>query len=72
VRLLAKRVLDILITTVSACIDTFRTVPLGTDHRQINKFLGPDDIIFLTVYPLIVDLCMPNPTSEQPDGECGL
>jgi ankyrin repeat protein len=37
----------------SACIDGHHKISLNTDHLRINKFYGPDDPSFKSVYPEI-------------------
>jgi hypothetical protein len=38
----------------SACIDGYRREALNTDHFKINKYAGPDDPSYKTVYPIVV------------------
>ena len=40
----------------SVCIDGYRKVPLPTDHLKINKYSGTDDLSYILVYPLIVQI----------------
>ncbi|KAJ5753768.1 uncharacterized protein N7511_007921 [Penicillium nucicola] len=43
----------ILVPETSACIDGHHKISLKTDHLKINKFYGPDDPSYKSVYPEI-------------------
>ena len=40
----------------SACIDGHRKEALPTDHLKINKYCGPEDPSYKTVYPIIKEM----------------
>ena len=43
-------------TEKSAVIDGHRRIALPTDHSKINKYDGPDDCSYKTVYSIINDM----------------
>lgn len=53
---LCLRYTDKVVGETSACLDGYRKLALPADHLKLNKYTGPEDPCYKSVYPVIVEM----------------